>query len=66
MIGPTQDADSSSDGGIAGHMYFYNPYANNSNSVTCVGQFGYRDGSNKFNILAQPQDMVLFYMADNK
>ena len=52
VIGPTQDADSSSDGGIAGHMYFYNPYANNSNSVTCVGQFGYRDGSNKFNAIS--------------
>jgi hypothetical protein len=48
-LGKTQDADSSSDGGITGNMYFYNPFANNSSSINTVGQFAYRDNSNVFN-----------------
>jgi len=48
-LGRTQDADSSSDGGITGNMYFYNPFANNSSSLNVVGQFAYRDDSNVFN-----------------
>jgi len=48
-LGKTQDADSSSDGGITGHMYFYNPFANNSSSINTVGQFAYRDNSNILN-----------------
>ena len=49
VLGSSTDADSSSDGGITGHMYFYNPFANNSSSVNAVGQFAYRDASNVFN-----------------
>jgi len=49
VLGPATDADSSSDGGITGHMYFYNPFANNSSSVNAVGQFAYRDNSNIHN-----------------
>ena len=49
VLGPATDADSSSDGGITGNMYFYNPFANNSSSVNAVGQFAYRDASNAFN-----------------
>jgi hypothetical protein len=49
VIGREQDGDSTSDGGITGHMYFYNPLANNGSSVNCVGQFAYRNNSNIFN-----------------
>ncbi len=49
VLGYSQDGDSSSDGGITGNMYFYNPFANNSSSVNTVGQFAYRDSSNAFN-----------------
>jgi hypothetical protein len=49
VLGPATDAGSSSDGGITGNMYFYNPFANNSSSVNAVGQFAYRNTSSVFN-----------------
>jgi hypothetical protein len=52
VLGPATDADSSSDGGITGNMYFYNPFANNSSSVNAVGQFAYRNTSNIFNAIS--------------
>ena len=49
LLTGTHDADSNSDGGMTGNMYFYNPTANNGSSVNVVGQFGFRNSANKWN-----------------
>jgi len=40
------DADSTSDGGLSGHIYFFNPRANDSRSVVVTSQFVTRDNIN--------------------
>ena len=39
------DYDQPADGGATGHLYIDNPLANDSFSVTAMGQFGYRNTS---------------------